>query len=194
MTKLTNHITFRISLLALLVFSCTLPLFKRETGDFDLLEKGISGVAEQISERGWGIINDAMQAVKEKLFEDDPIVPPTPLERWKERLLTGYGYGFSAIGAANKFTHDRRFGEFSTIAFISVLQLALVVMIAFTLFIRPIQYLRGFSSLLLLLAIIYQFGELTETFDYAPIPWGMTLFGFTPLLLIVLEAFRLKTK
>jgi hypothetical protein len=192
MTKRINHIAFRICLLGLLIFSCTLPLFKRETSDFDLLEKGISGVAEQISEKGWGIVGDAMSAIKDKLFEDEVVRPPSRFERWEERLLTGYGYGFSAIGAANKFTHDSRFGEFSTIAFISFLQLALVVMITLTLFIRAIQQLRGFLSLLLLLAIIYQFGELTATVDYASITWGMTLFGFTPLLIIVIEALRLK--
>jgi hypothetical protein len=170
------------------LLSLSLPVFKRETSDFDLVEKGVSSVIEQIGEKTWGIFSDALTAVKDKLFEDEKPIPPTWSERWKERIFTGFGYGFSPIGAVDKALHDEKFNTIHWPARIGLIQCFLTAIILILLFIPKIQHYTRIAALLLLLVTIFQLGLLIEDKEYASLTYGVLLFCLPAVTLILVRS------
>jgi hypothetical protein len=170
------------------LLSLSLPVFKRETSDFDLVEKGVSSVIEQIGEKTWGIFSDALTAVKDKLFEDEKPIPPTWAERWKERIYTGFGYGFSPIGAMEKALHDHKFNTIHWPARMGVLQCFLTVFILILFFIPKLHHYIGILALILLLVTIFQLGLLVGDKEYTSLTYGILLFCLPAVTLILVRS------
>lgn len=177
--------SIRLIWFILFLLSLALPVFKRESSDFALVEKGVSSVIEQIGEKTWGVFSDALTVVKEKLFEEEVIAPPNWVDRWKERIYSGFGYGFSPIGATDKAIHDRKFNFNHVPSWLGLVQCVFtLVMMVLILFPRLHRYI-GVIALSVILVTIYQFGLLVDDSEFVAIPWGVFLFVMPSVGMVV---------
>jgi len=177
---------FRVLLIVGLVFSISLPIYKKETSDFSLLEKGIIGITEKISSNAWSFLAESANAIKEKLFEEDKPVPLSKSERFFDNIRTGWQYGLSSIGAADKTLRDAAFHIYHLPSIlISLLILFTFVETVLLIFFKRLGSYLGIVSLTSILICLYVFGDLTADKEYSVIFGGIVLFACIQLLLLV---------
>ena len=184
---------FRIVLIAVLIFSVSLPIYKKETSDFALLESGIEGVTKKISSDAWSFLSESANAVKEKLFEEDKPVPLTATERFFENIRTGWQYGLSSVGAADKVIRDSTFKIYhvpSILVSLLIVLIALEVILLF--FFKRLGKFLGILSLFSLLICLYVFGDLNSDHEHAVVFGGLIFFAFIQLIILIVSAFSVR--
>lgn len=177
---------FRFTLIALLLFSASLPVYKKESSDFALFEKGIEGITSQLTEGAWSFVQDAAESLKNRLFEEDKPIPLTPQERFWDSLRTGWQYGLSTIGATEKALHDRRFNLFHLPSVLITSLLGIVVLEIF--FIMLHQYLGkylGVLGMIGMLMCLTIFGELNKDVEYNVVLGGIVIFSSLQLSVLL---------
>jgi hypothetical protein len=177
---------FRFTLIALLLFSASLPVYKKESSDFALFEKGIEGITSQLTEGAWSFVQDAAESLKNRLFEEDKPIPLTPQERLWDSLRTGWQYGLSTIGATEKALHDRRFNLFHLPSVLITSLLGILVLEIF--FIMLHQYLGkylGVLGMIGMLMCLTIFGELNKDEEYNVVLGGIVIFSSLQLSVLL---------
>lgn len=106
---LLSNSWFRLLLIAVLIFSVSLPIYKKETSDFALLESGIEGITKKLSTDARSFLSESATAIKDKLFEEVKPVSLTATERFWDNIRTGWHCGLSSIGATDKVLRDSTF-------------------------------------------------------------------------------------
>lgn len=177
---------FRFTLIALLLFSASLPVYKKESSDFALFEKGIEGITSQLTEGAWSFVQDAAESLKNRLFEEDKPIPLTPQERFWDSLRTGWQYGLSTIGATEKALHDRRFNLFHLPSVLITSLFGILVLEIF--FIMLHHYLGkylGVLGMIGMLMCLTIFGELNKDEEYNVVLGGIVIFSSLQLFVLL---------
>lgn len=104
---LLSNSWFRLLLIAVLIFSVSLPIYKKETSDFALLD--IEGITKKLSTDAWSFLSESATAIKDKLFEEVKPVSLTATECFWDNIRTGWHYGLSSVGATDKVLRDSTF-------------------------------------------------------------------------------------
>ena len=181
---------FRLVLSAVLIFSVTLPMYKKETSDFSLLESGIEDITKKLSNDTWAFLSESANTLKRKLFEEDKPVPLTPSERFMDNVRTGWQYGFSSVGAADKVIRDASFNIYHLPSLLTTFLILFVFLeILVIAFYKKIGQSLGIISLLGILSCLYIFGELNSDNEYAVVIGGLTSFAFLQLTLLLMHTF-----
>ena len=184
---------FRILLIAVLVFSVSLPIYKKETSDFALLESGIEGITKKLSTDAWSFLSESANAIKEKLFEEVKPVSLTATERFWDNIRTGWQYGLSTVGAADKVLRDSTFTIYHIPSLlISFLIVFILLEVLLLLFFKRLGKFLGIISFLSLLICLYVFGDLNSDQEYAVVFGGLIFFSFIQLMVLVLSAYSVK--
>lgn len=180
---------FRFLLIGVLIFSVSLPIYKKETSDFALMEKGLEALTEKISSDAWSLFSESANALKKKLFEEDKPTPLTAQQRFFETIRSGWHYGISSVGAAEKVLHDTKFNihHLSSIL-VSLLIFTVFIELLLLLFIKWIGKYLGFISFISILLCLAIYGEVNNDKEYAITFGGLILFSLVQLLLLVLSS------
>lgn len=184
---------FRVLLIAVLVFSVSLPIYKKETSDFALLESGIEGITKKLSTDAWSFLSESANAIKEKLFEEVKPVSLTATERFWDNIRTGWQYGLSTVGAADKVLRDSTFNIYHIPSLlISFLIVFILLEVMILLFFKRLGKFLGIISFLSLLICLYVFGDINGDHEYAVVFGGLIFFSFIQLIVLVLSAYSVK--
>ena len=152
--KRSTRITF-----ILLTCCCFLtPLYRQETSDFVLFEDHIEALTQEWMKDAWGKVSSLTEFLKEKLFDEDIVQPISEFEKNKQLLTYGFGYGYNAIGSAEKSYHFMRFNTYQTASlFAGILAIVLFVQLLF-LIVPKWRFLVPFSALLCILCLLLFMG------------------------------------
>ncbi len=192
MIHLSNSL-FRILLIIVLIFSVSLPIYKKETSDFNIFKVGIEEITKKLSTDKWSFLSESATAIKEKIFEEDKPVALTKWERFIENIRTGWQYGLSSFGAADKVLRDSTFNIYHIPSLlISLLIVFILVEMMLLLFFKRLGKFLGITSLLSLLICLYVFGDLIIDHDYVVVFGGLIFFALIQLVLLVLSAFPVR--
>jgi hypothetical protein len=184
---------FRILLIAVLVFSVSLPIYKKETSDFALLESGIEGITKKLSTDAWSFLSESANAIKEKLFEEVKPVSLTATERFWDNIRTGWQYGLSTAGAADKVLRDSMFNIYHIPSLlISLLIVFILLEVMILLFFKRLGRFLGILSLLCLLICLYVFGDLNKDHEHAVVFGGLIFFALIQLFILIAAAFSVR--
>jgi hypothetical protein len=184
---------FRILLIAVLVFSVSLPIYKKETSDFALLEIGIEGITKKLSTDAWSFLSESANAIKEKLFEEVKPVSLTATERFWDNIRTGWQYGLSTAGAADKVLRDSMFNIYHIPSLlISLLIVFILLEVMILLFFKRLGRFLGILSLLCLLICLYVFGDLNKDHEHAVVFGGLIFFALIQLFILIAAAFSVR--
>jgi hypothetical protein len=188
MIQLTNS-WIRILLIVVLIFSVSLPIYKKETSDFALIESGIEGITKKISTDAWSFFSESATALKDKLFEKDKPIPLTAKERFFDNIRTGWHYGLSSVGATEKVLRDSKFNihHLSSIL-VSLLILMILIELVLLLFYRRLGKYIGIISLVILLLCLSIFGEVNNDKEYAIVFGGLIFFALIQLTILLLSS------
>lgn len=184
---------FRILLIAVLVFSVSLPIYKKETSDFALLESGIEGITKKLSTDAWSFLSESANAIKEKLFEEVKPVSLTATERFWDNIRTGWQYGLSTAGAADKVLRDSMFNIYHIPSLlISLLIVFILLEVMILLFFKRLGRFLGILSLLCLLICLYVFGDLNKDHEHTVVFGGLIFFALIQLFILITAAFSVR--
>lgn len=184
---------FRIILIIVLIFSVSLPIYKKETSDFALLESGIEGITKKLSTDAWSFLSESATAIKDKLFEEVKPVSLTATERFWDNIRTGWQYGLSSVGATDKVLRDSTFTIYHIPSLlISLLIVFILLEVMMLLFFKRLGKFLGIISLLSLLICLYVFGDLNSDHEYAVVFGGLIYFSFIQLIVLIAAAFSVR--
>jgi hypothetical protein len=171
----------------------SLPIYKKETSDFNIFTVGIEEITKKLSTNTWSFLSESANAIKEKIFEEDKPVALTKSNRFIDNIRTGWQYGLSSVGAADKVLRDSTFNIYHIPSLlISLLIVFILVEMMLLLFFKRLGKFLGITSLLSLLICLYVFGDLNSDQEYAVVFGGLIFFSFIQLMVLVLSAYSVK--
>lgn len=103
----------RILFTVLLILSLTFPLFQVKSDR--PTDRLIDFAKEKILDGNWGMITNELIEVTEKLIKEDKETEEGLISKTKNTVITGYGVGFSSIGAAVVSWNNYRFKTFEIV-------------------------------------------------------------------------------
>jgi hypothetical protein len=166
------------------------PLYRQETTDFVIFEDRIEALTQEWTKDAWGKLNTLTEYFKEKLFDGEDVQSISTFERNKQMLTYGFGYGYNALGSAEKSYHFIRFRTYQKASlFAGILALLLLIQLLFLLVLKW-RYLLPFSALLCILCLLLFMGFGAEDVTINTIYGGVAI--AIVFQLVILSASRMK--
>lgn len=120
----------RILFSVLLALSLTSPLF--EVQNNNSTDTAIEYLKDQLLDGSWGTIANQVIKVSEKVFEEKNESRKGIIQATKYNIITGYGIGFSSIGAIEVSWNNYRFNRYDLVPIIPLfIVLATILQIIF---------------------------------------------------------------
>lgn len=165
----------RILFALVLLFSITLPLFERKHSDFEMVEDSFEYAAKKWAEGAWSFITDAVITIKDKIIEEDEVMPKSSWEKTLDQFYTGYGYGVSSLGGAKKAWNNYKHKEYHVIPIltVSIVVITLIQIIFLNTLYKRRNPILGFINILLVLSI---FGNCISSDKYDGLLYGSLIF------------------
>lgn len=148
--------------LMLTIVCSLLPLYRQDTNDFVIFEDRIEALTNEWMKDTWGKVNSFADFLKEKLLDQDDVQSISEFEKNKRLITYGFGFGYNAIGSAEKSYQFIRFKTFQPATLFAGLLALIVVLQLLLLFVPRIRFLLPFSALLYIISLILFLGYSAE--------------------------------
>lgn len=106
----------RIVFSILLLFSLTLPFFRINNNSST--DSAIEFVKDKLLQGGWGSIANEVITFSEKVIQEEKNSKTGVIGKTKHYIITGYGIGFSSIGALLATWNNYRFNRYEIVTII----------------------------------------------------------------------------
>lgn len=116
----------RITFSILLLFSLTLPLFQVKNSN--RTDTAIDYIKDKLLESSWGSIANQVINLSEKVLQEENEVEKGYASLIKQKIITGYGVGFSSIGALIVSWNNYRFDRFDLVPIIPLFMIILTLL------------------------------------------------------------------
>lgn len=147
----------------ILTIACSLtPLYRQDTSDFVIFEDRIEALTNEWMKDTWGKVNSFADFLKEKLLDQDDVQSISEFEKNKRLITYGFGFGYNAIGSAEKSYQFIRFKTFQPATLFAGVLALIVVLQLLLLFVPKIRFLLPFSALLFIISLILFMGYSAE--------------------------------
>jgi O-antigen/teichoic acid export membrane protein len=162
----------RIIFSSLLLFSLTLPLFQVNNNSTDT---AIDYLKDKLLYGNWGMIANQVINISEKVLQKENASERTFISRVKQNIITGYGIGFSSIGAAIVSWNNYRFNRFELVPIIPLFMIFTILLQVFfhRYFYRKRNALLSIINMLLSLSV---FGNCIGHENYSGHLVGLLIF------------------
>lgn len=106
----------RIVFSILLLFSLTIPLFQVKNNSST--DSAIEYVKDKLLKGNWGTIANQVITFSEKVLQEKEDSKKNITSKVKNNIITGYGIGFSSIGAVLATWNNHRFNRYEEVTII----------------------------------------------------------------------------
>jgi hypothetical protein len=163
----------RIIFTALLALCLTLPLFKVKNNNST--DTAIDYIKEKMLDGNWGMIANQVIDISEKVIQKEKESKKGVFNKIKNSILTGYGVGFSSIGAAVISWNNYRFNKFELVP---ILPLFIIFTILIQVFFHNYFYKKrnAILSVLNMLLALSVFGNCIGHENYSGYLIGILIF------------------
>lgn len=163
----------RIVFTIMLVLSLTLPLFKVKIDNST--DNTIDYIKEKVLDGNWGMIANEVIDITEKVLQKEKESKVGVFAKIKNSIISGYGVGFSSIGAAVVSWNNYRFNRFELVP---SLPLFIILMILIQIFFHNYFYKKrnAILSVLNMLIALSIFGNCIRNENYSGYLFGILLF------------------
>lgn len=157
----------------LLIFSLTLPLFK--VNNNNSTEKAVDYIKEELLNGSWGMVANQVINFTEKIMTEKKEEQTGVINNIKYSLTTGYGVGFSSIGAGIVAWNNYRFNNYDIVP---ILPLFIILTILVQVFFHNYFYKtrNAILSVLNMLLALSIFGNCIGNELYSGYLFGMLIF------------------
>jgi hypothetical protein len=163
----------RIGFTLLLIVSLTLPLFQVKSNSST--HSAIDYIKEKVLDGNWGMIANQVINITESAFEERRTNQEGVFSKIKNAIITGYGNGFSSIGAVLITWNNYRFDRFELVP---TLPLFIIFIITIQVLFHNYFYKRrnAILSVLSMLLVLSVFGNCIGHESYSSHLTGLLLF------------------
>lgn len=110
----------------LLLLSLTIPLFQVKNNNST--DTAIEYLKERLLDSNWGTIANHVINITEKVIQEEKSLDKGFVYSLKQNIITGYGVGFSSIGALVVTWNNYRFGRFDLVPIIPLIMILTILL------------------------------------------------------------------
>lgn len=163
----------RIIFSLLLLFSLTLPLF--QVNKNSSTDTAIDYLKDKLLDGNWGMLANQVINISEKVLQKENATERKFIPKVKQNIITGYGIGFSSIGAAIVSWNNYRFNRFELVPIIPLFMIFTILLQVFfhRYFYRKRNAILSIINMLLSLSV---FGNCIGHENYSGYLVGLLIF------------------